>query len=157
MWTFLPWPCFWQIPVFQRGGTVIPLKTTAGKSTEWMIDVSYELHVALDTEVLGSDIPFTKLSFTAFMLFLGACSLFNEHSGNCIWISSGSPLLFFIVRGLTPPYHCFLRVKLSECSTGKAFFWPFSGLCNSLRRRNRELASHKFLGHIHRTSHNCPF
>lgn len=39
-----------NIPVFQRGGTVIPLKTTAGKSTEWMIDVSYELHVALDTE-----------------------------------------------------------------------------------------------------------
>uniref|UniRef100_A0A8C3TZV8 Glycoside hydrolase family 31 N-terminal domain-containing protein n=1 Tax=Catharus ustulatus TaxID=91951 RepID=A0A8C3TZV8_CATUS len=38
------------IPVFQRGGTVIPLKTTAGKSTEWMIDISYELHVALDTE-----------------------------------------------------------------------------------------------------------
>ncbi|KAM4667279.1 neutral alpha-glucosidase C isoform 5-T5 [Amazona ochrocephala] len=39
-----------NIPVFQRGGTVIPLKTTAGKSTEWMIDTSYELHVALDTE-----------------------------------------------------------------------------------------------------------
>ncbi|NXW55644.1 GANC glucosidase, partial [Eurystomus gularis] len=39
-----------NIPVFQRGGTVIPLKTTAGKSTEWMIDVSYELRVALDTE-----------------------------------------------------------------------------------------------------------
>uniref|UniRef100_A0A663LPP5 Uncharacterized protein n=1 Tax=Athene cunicularia TaxID=194338 RepID=A0A663LPP5_ATHCN len=38
------------IPVFQRGGTVIPLKTAAGKSTEWMIDISYELHVALDTE-----------------------------------------------------------------------------------------------------------
>ncbi|KFU83540.1 Neutral alpha-glucosidase C, partial [Chaetura pelagica] len=39
-----------NIPVFQRGGTVIPLKTTAGKSTEWMIDTSYELHVALDTQ-----------------------------------------------------------------------------------------------------------
>uniref|UniRef100_A0A803VP62 Glucosidase alpha, neutral C n=1 Tax=Ficedula albicollis TaxID=59894 RepID=A0A803VP62_FICAL len=39
-----------EIPVFQRGGTVIPLKTTAGKSTEWMIDISYELHVALDKE-----------------------------------------------------------------------------------------------------------
>uniref|UniRef100_A0A8C0EMX8 Glycoside hydrolase family 31 N-terminal domain-containing protein n=1 Tax=Bubo bubo TaxID=30461 RepID=A0A8C0EMX8_BUBBB len=39
-----------NIPVFQRGGTVIPLKTAAGKSTEWMIDISYELHVALDTE-----------------------------------------------------------------------------------------------------------
>uniref|UniRef100_A0A8C4U7D1 Glycoside hydrolase family 31 N-terminal domain-containing protein n=1 Tax=Falco tinnunculus TaxID=100819 RepID=A0A8C4U7D1_FALTI len=38
------------IPVFQRGGTVIPLKTRAAKSTEWMIDISYELHVALDTE-----------------------------------------------------------------------------------------------------------
>uniref|UniRef100_A0A8U8BPN2 Glycoside hydrolase family 31 N-terminal domain-containing protein n=1 Tax=Geospiza parvula TaxID=87175 RepID=A0A8U8BPN2_GEOPR len=41
---------FLQIPVFQRGGTVIPLKTSAGKSTEWMIDISYELHVALDAE-----------------------------------------------------------------------------------------------------------
>uniref|UniRef100_A0A8B9BMW1 Glucosidase alpha, neutral C n=1 Tax=Anser brachyrhynchus TaxID=132585 RepID=A0A8B9BMW1_9AVES len=39
-----------KIPVFQRGGTVIPLKTAAGKSTEWMIDISYELRVALDTE-----------------------------------------------------------------------------------------------------------
>lgn len=39
-----------NIPVFQRGGTVLPLKTTAGKSTEWMTDISYELHVALDTE-----------------------------------------------------------------------------------------------------------
>uniref|UniRef100_A0A8B9S567 Neutral alpha-glucosidase C n=1 Tax=Apteryx owenii TaxID=8824 RepID=A0A8B9S567_APTOW len=39
-----------NIPVFQRGGTVIPLKTRAGKSTEWMIDISYELHVAPDTE-----------------------------------------------------------------------------------------------------------
>uniref|UniRef100_A0A672TRC1 Glucosidase alpha, neutral C n=1 Tax=Strigops habroptila TaxID=2489341 RepID=A0A672TRC1_STRHB len=48
--TILPWLCFLQIPVFQRGGTVIPLKTTAGKSTEWMVDTSYELHVALDTE-----------------------------------------------------------------------------------------------------------
>uniref|UniRef100_A0A8C0A0T5 Glycoside hydrolase family 31 N-terminal domain-containing protein n=1 Tax=Anas zonorhyncha TaxID=75864 RepID=A0A8C0A0T5_9AVES len=46
----LPAPHLIIIPVFQRGGTVIPLKTTAGKSTEWMIDVSYELHVALDTE-----------------------------------------------------------------------------------------------------------
>uniref|UniRef100_A0A8C0Z9A9 Glucosidase alpha, neutral C n=1 Tax=Cyanistes caeruleus TaxID=156563 RepID=A0A8C0Z9A9_CYACU len=47
---FCPGFVFLQIPVFQRGGTVIPLKTTAGKSTEWMIDISYELHVALDTE-----------------------------------------------------------------------------------------------------------
>ncbi|PKU36957.1 hypothetical protein llap_12739 [Limosa lapponica baueri] len=39
-----------NIPVFQRGGTVVPLKTMAGKSTEWMIDISYELRVALDTE-----------------------------------------------------------------------------------------------------------
>lgn len=67
--TFLPWLCFSQIPVFQRGGTVLPLKTTAGKSTEWMTDISYELHVALDTEVLRDDIPFTKLSFTLSDLF----------------------------------------------------------------------------------------
>lgn len=48
---------------------MIPLKTTAGKSTEWMIDTSYELHVALDTEVLGDDVPFTKFSFTPCDLF----------------------------------------------------------------------------------------
>uniref|UniRef100_A0A669PNC9 Uncharacterized protein n=1 Tax=Phasianus colchicus TaxID=9054 RepID=A0A669PNC9_PHACC len=41
---------FWQIPIFQRGGTVIPLKTAAGKSTEWMTNISYELRVALNTE-----------------------------------------------------------------------------------------------------------
>uniref|UniRef100_A0A8C9GCY1 Glycoside hydrolase family 31 N-terminal domain-containing protein n=1 Tax=Pavo cristatus TaxID=9049 RepID=A0A8C9GCY1_PAVCR len=39
-----------NIPVFQRGGTVIPLKTAAGKSTEWMTNTSYELRVALNTE-----------------------------------------------------------------------------------------------------------
>ncbi|XP_061853616.1 neutral alpha-glucosidase C isoform X3 [Colius striatus] len=43
-----------DIPVFQRGGTVIPLKTTAGKSTEWMTDTPYELHVALDTEACAT-------------------------------------------------------------------------------------------------------
>ncbi|XP_015275543.1 PREDICTED: neutral alpha-glucosidase C [Gekko japonicus] len=37
-----------SIPVIQRGGTIIPLKTSVGKSTEWMTDVPYELHVALD-------------------------------------------------------------------------------------------------------------
>ncbi|XP_072842320.2 neutral alpha-glucosidase C [Pogona vitticeps] len=37
-----------SIPVFQRGGTIIPLKTSVGKSTEWMADVPYELRVALD-------------------------------------------------------------------------------------------------------------
>ncbi|NXN99771.1 GANC glucosidase, partial [Rhinopomastus cyanomelas] len=43
-----------NIPVFQRGGTVIPLKTAAGKSTEWMVDISYELHVALDPEACAA-------------------------------------------------------------------------------------------------------
>ncbi|KAM6131129.1 neutral alpha-glucosidase C isoform 2-T2 [Pterocles gutturalis] len=43
-----------EIPVFQRGGTVIPLKTRARKSTEWMIDISYELRVALDTEACAT-------------------------------------------------------------------------------------------------------
>ncbi|XP_077674957.1 neutral alpha-glucosidase C isoform X3 [Eretmochelys imbricata] len=37
-----------SIPVFQRGGSVVPLKTTVGRSTEWMTDISYELRVALD-------------------------------------------------------------------------------------------------------------
>ncbi|XP_054826887.1 neutral alpha-glucosidase C isoform X2 [Eublepharis macularius] len=37
-----------SIPVIQRGGTVIPLKTSVEKSTEWMADVPYELHAALD-------------------------------------------------------------------------------------------------------------
>ncbi|XP_061467295.1 neutral alpha-glucosidase C isoform X2 [Rhineura floridana] len=39
-----------NIPVMQRGGTIIPLKTSVGKSTEWMVDVPYELHIALDTK-----------------------------------------------------------------------------------------------------------
>ncbi|XP_053141818.1 neutral alpha-glucosidase C isoform X2 [Hemicordylus capensis] len=37
-----------NIPALQRGGTLIPLKTSVGKSTEWMTDVSYELRAALD-------------------------------------------------------------------------------------------------------------
>uniref|UniRef100_A0A8C3HFX0 Glucosidase alpha, neutral C n=1 Tax=Chrysemys picta bellii TaxID=8478 RepID=A0A8C3HFX0_CHRPI len=39
-----------RIPVFQRGGGVVPLKTTVGRSTEWMTDISYELRVALDSK-----------------------------------------------------------------------------------------------------------
>ncbi|XP_065451431.1 neutral alpha-glucosidase C isoform X2 [Chrysemys picta bellii] len=39
-----------SIPVFQRGGGVVPLKTTVGRSTEWMTDISYELRVALDSK-----------------------------------------------------------------------------------------------------------
>ncbi|XP_044869546.1 neutral alpha-glucosidase C isoform X2 [Mauremys mutica] len=39
-----------SIPVFQRGGSVVPLKTTVGRSTEWMTDISYELRVALDSK-----------------------------------------------------------------------------------------------------------
>lgn len=38
--------------MIQRGGTVIPLKTSVGKSTEWMADVSYELRAALDDKVM---------------------------------------------------------------------------------------------------------
>ncbi|XP_063145964.1 neutral alpha-glucosidase C isoform X2 [Candoia aspera] len=37
-----------NIPVIQRGGTIIPLKISVGKSTEWMVDVPYELRAALD-------------------------------------------------------------------------------------------------------------
>ncbi|KAK2533211.1 Ganc [Columba livia] len=57
-----------NIPVFQRGGTVLPLKTTAGKSTEWMTDISYELHVALDTEACA----------------IGELYLDDGHSFHCI-------------------------------------------------------------------------
>nr|XP_055219463.1 neutral alpha-glucosidase C isoform X4 [Gorilla gorilla gorilla] len=38
------------IPVFQRGGSVIPIKTTVGKSTGWMTESSYGLQVALSTK-----------------------------------------------------------------------------------------------------------
>ncbi|XP_058149988.1 neutral alpha-glucosidase C isoform X3 [Dasypus novemcinctus] len=38
------------IPVFQRGGSVIPVKTTIGKSTGWMTDSPYGLRVALSNE-----------------------------------------------------------------------------------------------------------
>lgn len=90
IWTFLPWLCFLQIPVFQRGGTVIPLKTMAGKSTEWMIDISYELRVALDTEVLWDDSPFTKLPFIPSDLFkvLDACSISRMVSASVCPVAS---------------------------------------------------------------------
>uniref|UniRef100_A0A8C9HJ39 Glycoside hydrolase family 31 N-terminal domain-containing protein n=1 Tax=Piliocolobus tephrosceles TaxID=591936 RepID=A0A8C9HJ39_9PRIM len=39
-----------QIPVFQRGGSVVPMKTTVGKSTGWMTKSSYGLRVALSTK-----------------------------------------------------------------------------------------------------------
>lgn len=38
------------IPVFQRGGSVVPVKTTVGKSTGWMTDSPYGLRVALNTQ-----------------------------------------------------------------------------------------------------------
>ncbi|XP_054421516.1 neutral alpha-glucosidase C [Pteronotus mesoamericanus] len=38
------------IPVFQRGGSVVPIKTTVGKSTGWMAESPYGLRVALSTE-----------------------------------------------------------------------------------------------------------
>uniref|UniRef100_A0A8C5MH12 Glucosidase alpha, neutral C n=1 Tax=Leptobrachium leishanense TaxID=445787 RepID=A0A8C5MH12_9ANUR len=39
-----------EIPVYQRGGTIVPMHTTVGKSTGWMEDTPYELHVALDSK-----------------------------------------------------------------------------------------------------------
>lgn len=39
-----------EIPVFQRGGSVVPVKTTVGKSTGWMADSPYGLRVALSTQ-----------------------------------------------------------------------------------------------------------
>lgn len=38
------------IPVFQRGGSVVPIKTTIGKSTGWMTESPYGLRVALSTK-----------------------------------------------------------------------------------------------------------
>ncbi|XP_066464644.1 neutral alpha-glucosidase C isoform X2 [Eleutherodactylus coqui] len=37
-----------EIPVYQRGGSIIPVYTTIGKSTGWMDNSPYELHIALD-------------------------------------------------------------------------------------------------------------
>ncbi|XP_073495193.1 neutral alpha-glucosidase C isoform X2 [Phyllobates terribilis] len=37
-----------EIPVYQRGGSIIPLQTTIGKSSGWMDNSPYELRVALD-------------------------------------------------------------------------------------------------------------
>ncbi|XP_064421172.1 neutral alpha-glucosidase C [Latimeria chalumnae] len=37
-----------SIPVFQRGGSIVPRKTRVCRSTEWMKDIPYVLHVALD-------------------------------------------------------------------------------------------------------------
>ncbi|XP_045863498.1 neutral alpha-glucosidase C isoform X4 [Meles meles] len=38
------------IPVFQRGGSIVPIKTTVGKSTGYMTDSPYGLRVALSTK-----------------------------------------------------------------------------------------------------------
>ncbi|KAL6035824.1 hypothetical protein STEG23_005221, partial [Scotinomys teguina] len=38
------------IPVFQRGGSVVPIKTSVEKSTGWMTDSPYGLRVALSTQ-----------------------------------------------------------------------------------------------------------
>ncbi|XP_004623565.1 neutral alpha-glucosidase C [Octodon degus] len=38
------------IPVFQRGGSVVPIKTAVGRSTGWMTDLPYGLRVALSTQ-----------------------------------------------------------------------------------------------------------
>ncbi|XP_069861984.1 neutral alpha-glucosidase C isoform X2 [Dipodomys merriami] len=38
------------IPVFQRGGSVVPIKTMVGKSTGWMANSPYGLRVALSTK-----------------------------------------------------------------------------------------------------------
>ncbi|XP_005372374.2 neutral alpha-glucosidase C-like, partial [Microtus ochrogaster] len=38
------------IPVFQRGGSVVPMKTSVGKSTGWITDSPYGLRVALSTQ-----------------------------------------------------------------------------------------------------------
>uniref|UniRef100_A0ABI7YTB6 Glycoside hydrolase family 31 N-terminal domain-containing protein n=1 Tax=Felis catus TaxID=9685 RepID=A0ABI7YTB6_FELCA len=38
------------IPVFQRGGSIVPIKTTIGKSTGYMTDSPYGLRVALSTK-----------------------------------------------------------------------------------------------------------
>lgn len=50
---------------------MIPLKTSAGKSTEWMIDISYELHVALDAEVCRDSIPFLQRFLLLHLTFVG--------------------------------------------------------------------------------------
>ncbi|KAH0514571.1 Neutral alpha-glucosidase C [Microtus ochrogaster] len=39
-----------EIPVFQRGGSVVPMKTSVGKSTGWITDSPYGLRVALSTQ-----------------------------------------------------------------------------------------------------------
>ncbi|GAB5572539.1 neutral alpha-glucosidase C isoform X2 [Prionailurus iriomotensis] len=39
-----------SIPVFQRGGSIVPIKTTIGKSTGYMTDSPYGLRVALSTK-----------------------------------------------------------------------------------------------------------
>ncbi|KAM4829657.1 neutral alpha-glucosidase C isoform 5-T6 [Thomomys bottae] len=39
-----------SIPVFQRGGSVVPIKTTIGKSTGWMANSPYGLRIALSTK-----------------------------------------------------------------------------------------------------------
>ncbi|XP_053330417.1 neutral alpha-glucosidase C [Spea bombifrons] len=39
-----------EIPVYQRGGSIIPMHCTVGKSTGWMEGSPYKLHIALDSK-----------------------------------------------------------------------------------------------------------
>ncbi|XP_063295320.1 neutral alpha-glucosidase C [Pelobates fuscus] len=39
-----------EIPVYQRGGSIIPMHTAVGKSTGWMEETPYKLHVALNSK-----------------------------------------------------------------------------------------------------------
>lgn len=76
-----------QIPVFQRGGSVVPIKTTIGKSTGWMTDSPYGLRVALSTKVFGKCYLYTF----HVLLFLPL------HSGSLlsVWLYvSGEPHLW---------------------------------------------------------------
>lgn len=101
---------FWQIPIFQRGGTVIPLKTAAGKSTEWMTNISYELRVALNTEVLWNNVPLTKLSFATFIL---------KPKG-----ASSRPLLFLLV-GAPSSFPAFPQSETVRAQPGQNIFLTF--------------------------------
>ncbi|KAB0395427.1 hypothetical protein E2I00_005230, partial [Balaenoptera physalus] len=69
------------IPVFQRGGSVVPIKTTIGRSTGCMTDSPYGLWVALSTKVFEKCYFYTSFSL---LLYLVTVVAFEYVTGSAV-------------------------------------------------------------------------
>lgn len=92
-----------------------------------MIDVSYELHVALDTEVPWDSVSFLQRCLLLHPIFVGPCYLFNQHNSIYIWLPNGSsPLVLFEGTQTSAP--------LSPLSTAEHFSDLFQPLSSPLEK-----------------------